>query len=163
MARLAPVDPATAVRPLVPSDTGFCRALFDADRGPRFAALGDDALVRTLLDQQFRAQQAAYAGSFPAAEHGVIAHGGAPAGRLIVAVSGPAVHLVDIVLAETARGHGIGTDVIEALARVARAHGFSRMTLSVAAENAPARRLYARLGFAGTPAGSHIAMVRSLT
>jgi ribosomal protein S18 acetylase RimI-like enzyme len=192
VARLIPSDPATLVRPLAPADEPFCRALFHADRGARLAPLGDDDLVRTLLDQQLRAQQISYARAFPDAEHAVIEHAGAAVGRLIVVLSrgappraasdqnasgticsdeiasappascGHAVHLVDIVLAEAARGCGIGTDVICSLARAALAMGATRLTLSVLQTNDRARRLYEQLGFVAVAAGSHVAMVKPL-
>ncbi|WP_170149866.1 GNAT family N-acetyltransferase [Rhodoplanes roseus] len=159
---LLPGDPATLVRPLAPADASFCRALFDQDRGAQLAPLGDAALVRTLLDQQYRAQQIGYARACPNAEHAVIEHAGVPVGRLIVAVTGDAVHLVDIVLAVAARGCGIGTDVIGRLARTASARGAARLTLSVLQANERARRLYARLGFVAVATGSHVAMVKLL-
>jgi GNAT superfamily N-acetyltransferase len=44
------------------------------------------------------------------------------------------------------RGGGIGRALLEALARSARAHGYSTLSLSVEEEN-PALRLYERVGF----------------
>lgn len=183
--RLAPNDPATIVRPLAAADEPFCRALFDEDRRAQFAPLDVGDLMRTLLDQQFRARQIGYARAFPGAEHGVIEHAGAAVGRLIVdfargappsagsgeTASAPAVsfapakravHLIDIVIAAAARGRGIGTDVISSLADAALAAGATRLTLSVLQTNVRARRLYERLGFVAAVAGSHIAMVKPL-
>ncbi|NVO13402.1 MAG: GNAT family N-acetyltransferase [Rhodoplanes sp.] len=185
--RLVPSDPATVVRPLAPADEQFCRALFHEDRAARFASLGASGhLLATMLDQQFRAQQTGYGRSFPHAEHLLIEHVGAAVGRLIVAVERAAlpmaatdetlpegstslaragdrtVHLVDIVLAAAARGHGIGTDVINSLLRAAAGMGATRLTLAVLQTNDGARRLYERLGFVATTGGSHIVMVKSL-
>lgn len=185
--RLAPNNPATIVRPLAAADEPFCRALFDEDRRAQFAPLDVGDLVQALLDQQFRARQVGYARAFPGAEHGVIEHAGVAVGRLIVdfargappsaasdetassplASSAPAVravHLIDIVIAAAARGHGIGTDVISSLAHAALALGATRLTLSVLQTNDRARRLYERLGFvaAAAVAGSHIVMVKPL-
>jgi GNAT superfamily N-acetyltransferase len=47
---------------------------------------------------------------------------------------------------EERRGEGIGTRLMDGIEEAARAAGFSRMSLSVDADN-PARRLYERLGY----------------
>ena len=47
---------------------------------------------------------------------------------------------------EDHRGEGIGTQLVEALEDLARAAGFSQLSLSVDTDN-PARRLYERLGY----------------
>ena len=63
------------------------------------------------------------------------------------------------------RGRGIGTDVIESLARAASAVGATRLTLSVLRANDRAGRLYARLGFTAIAADAgagHVLMVRPL-
>src|SRR5215211_4726875 len=44
------------------------------------------------------------------------------------------------------RGTGLGTRLMNELAELAHEHGFTRLTLSVDADN-PARRLYERLGY----------------
>ena len=46
----------------------------------------------------------------------------------------------------TERGHGAGTALLVALARVARRRGCGRMEWAVLDWNAPALRFYARLG-----------------
>ena len=48
--------------------------------------------------------------------------------------------------ARTTRGRGLGGWLLNELAQAAEAEGFTRLSLSVAADN-PARRLYERLGY----------------
>lgn len=55
------------------------------------------------------------------------------------------IHLVLVAPAE--RRRGLGAALVDACVRAAAARGVGRLFLEVAALNAPARRLYARLGF----------------
>ncbi|WP_052111975.1 GNAT family N-acetyltransferase [Knoellia subterranea] len=58
--------------------------------------------------------------------------------------------LIGMWVSASARGHGVGDQlIVEALASAA-AKGFARVHLDVAEENLPARRLYERHGFALT-------------
>ena len=50
-------------------------------------------------------------------------------------------------VAEGARGHGVGTALMAAVAAEARARGYGAVRLDVVAENAGARALYDRLGY----------------
>jgi ribosomal protein S18 acetylase RimI-like enzyme len=75
---------------------------------------------------------------------------------------GSSWHMIDVVLLPSVRGHGIGTDLIEAVARAAHHHGARELHLTVLSGNAAARRLYARLGFIETASGVHMAMSKPL-
>jgi GNAT superfamily N-acetyltransferase len=75
---------------------------------------------------------------------------------------GSSWHIIDVVLLPSARGHGIGTDLIEAVAQAADRQGARELNLTVLSGNAAARRLYARLGFIETASGVHIAMSKPL-
>jgi [ribosomal protein S18]-alanine N-acetyltransferase len=70
------------------------------------------------------------------------------AGMLFVGDDG---HVTTVSVDEAWRGARIGTRMVLALARVARARGAQALTLEVRASNEPAIALYRRLGFA--PAG----------
>ena len=61
------------------------------------------------------------------------------------------------------RGRGVGTALLEALATLAREHGFARLSLSVEPAN-PALRLYERLGWraVGVDDGGSVVMLREL-
>jgi GNAT superfamily N-acetyltransferase len=65
----------------------------------------------------------------------------------------------DVVVAEAARGHGIATRLVAAAADWLAAHGAPRLMLWTAALNAPAQRLFSRLGFRSTM----IEMTREIT
>jgi predicted GNAT family acetyltransferase len=60
------------------------------------------------------------------------------------------------------RGQGIGTDIIEAVARAAREKAASELVLSVLSTNAAARRLYLRLGFAERGGDAYVEMAKTL-
>lgn len=171
--------PDSRIRPHAAADDDFCRALFREQRAAQFAPLdlGDGAL-RAMLDQQFEAQRMATTRRFPDAEAFIIAHAGRDVGRLIVTFragspaasegtaslpsDSPILHLIDLALAPAARNCGIGSDVINSLARAGHALGAKHFTLSVLQSNEAARRLYARLGFLTAADGVYSAMVRHL-
>ncbi|GAB1597089.1 GNAT family N-acetyltransferase [Lysobacter claricitrinus] len=57
-------------------------------------------------------------------------------------------HVSDIVVAPEAEGRGIGNALMAAAEAWANAQGFALIQLYVLPENAPARRLYERVGYA---------------
>ncbi|MDR3463870.1 MAG: GNAT family N-acetyltransferase [Beijerinckiaceae bacterium] len=165
--RIAPQNPSVALRAATADDEPFLRDLFTAIRAPEFAAAGlPEAMVAQLLGQQYRAQQAGHAAAFPQAASLVILCEGVSVGRVLLAArltdEGWALHLVDFAVAPARQGQGLGSDLIEALARAARVTGAAALTLSVLATNTKARRLYERLGFAEAEAGVHTAMIKRL-
>ena len=169
-------DPVSRIRRLEAADESFVRELFQGERAAQFAPLGlSDAMLGALLDQQYHAQRAAYAHRFPDAGHFIIEHAGAGVGRLIVTFAdapevpeaharspGHVLHLVDIVLAAAWRNRGIGSDVIDSLARAGEAVGAVCFTLLVLQTNHAARRLYERLGFRALAEGVYVFMERKL-
>jgi ribosomal protein S18 acetylase RimI-like enzyme len=176
---LACTDPACHLRRLTAADEPFCRSLFHEHRAAPFAPLDlSEDILRSMLDQQFEAQRIGYARQFPDAEHLIIAHGGVDVGRLILTLqrspAGPSeadakpslpgvtLHLIDILIAAAERRRGIGSEIIEELARAARELGATRFTLSVLQGNDAARRLYERLGFVTIEDGVHVTMIRHL-
>lgn len=60
----------------------------------------------------------------------------------------------DVHVAPAARGHGVGTALMQALEDLAREHRFAKITLEVASTNSGAIALYRRLGYAGLDAAS---------
>ena len=57
------------------------------------------------------------------------------------------VYLQALDVREAYRGRGVGTALIQALESQAKSLGYSRVTLMVDLDNAPARALYKKLGF----------------
>jgi ribosomal protein S18 acetylase RimI-like enzyme len=55
----------------------------------------------------------------------------------------------DVHVSPSARGHGLGSAMLEVLADLGREHRFAKITLEVAASNSGAIRLYRRLGYTG--------------
>lgn len=173
-------DPDTQIRCATAADDRFCRALFHEQRAEQFAPLGlGDEMLRRLLDQQYHAQSTNYARQFPDAAALIVEHVGSDVGRLIVALrrrpsepadsgaqlppDGTDLHLVDIIIAASARNRGIGGDVVAGLARAGHAIGATQFSLLVLQTNLAAQRLYQRLGFAkAADRGVYIEMVRPL-
>lgn len=59
----------------------------------------------------------------------------------------PILNIHDFAVHEDARGQGVGRQLMEAVFEAARQLGCCRVTLEVAVENEPAKRLYLRTGF----------------
>lgn len=62
----------------------------------------------------------------------------------------PESDVLDIVVRESMRGKGIGTELLDALMDQALLRGVDTTFLEVRPSNTPARKLYARLGFQET-------------
>lgn len=172
-------DSVCKIRHPTAADESFCRSLFSENRAAQFAPLGlDENVLHAMLDQQFDAQRTSYARQFPNAETFIVAHAGVAVGRIILTLQqsppvsneaiekaspdGLTLHMIDITIAAAARGRGIGSGVIDRLARVGHALGATRFTLSVLRTNDAARQLYERLGFVRASGDVHVLMVRHL-
>jgi ribosomal protein S18 acetylase RimI-like enzyme len=156
-------DAATGLRTAAAADQPFIRQLFKTARAGEFKAAGlPDAALDILLEQQFRAQAAGYAAQFPQALSLIVLHRDEPIGRLMLQIGRNSWHVIDVVLLPSARGRGIGTDLIGAVARAAQHQGARELNLTVLSGNAAAHRLYARLGFIETASGAHIAKSKPL-
>lgn len=112
------------------------------------AGLPDDQR-RALVAMQSRGREQAYRAAWPQARCMVVELGEPGAlqavGRIWFARTPDALHLLDISLLSGCRGRGLGRACMEQLIGEAAAAGLA-VTLEVAEDN-PARRLYARLGF----------------
>lgn len=129
------------------NDQAFVRALYHASRGDLQQLQADPAFIEQLITMQQNLQEQGYRQAYPQARQWVIERHGAPIGRLIVHPGQEALRVVDITLLPQAQGQGAGAVVLTGLQTHAAALGWS-VSLAVNHHNGPARRLYARLGFA---------------
>ena len=147
---LTPAPAAVLLRSAASSDQAFLDALYLSTRDDLQALAGDPALrptIAALIAMQQQAQAAGYRAAYPDAEYLVIEYGGGAVGRVVVHTSDGSLRLVDISVLPQARGQGCATAVLRRLQQ--RAAGAAHaMHLTVRRDNAGARRLYQRLGFA---------------
>ena len=135
------------LRPVSDGDRAFLVELYASVREQELAQVPwDDATKRAFVEHQFSAQDAHYRGNYPGATLDLVEVDGARAGRLYVHRGPSDIRIMDIALAPSFRGRGIGTGLLRDL--MAEADASSRK-LSIHVEmNNPARSLYDRLGFA---------------
>lgn len=139
------------LRAAVDSDVAFLRALYADARSAELAGVPLPAAVREqFLDDQFTLQHRHYVTYFASASFAIVERDGVPIGRLYTDASGSDLHLIDISLATTAQGQGVGTALLKALAQQARHEGRA-LALKVSRHNVGAARLYDRLGFVYEP------------
>lgn len=136
------------LRPALPGDDGFLKALYASTRDDLRAMLAPP-MRDGLLDMQWRAQRAGYRHDFPDADDLIVEAGGAPLGRLLLERTLRPWRIVDIALLPAARGRGHGAALLGALQASAAAAG-TGLALTVRRDNPGARRLYRAAGFVPT-------------
>lgn len=145
-------NPRLGWRPAGTDDTAFLKTLFDADSRSMFRSLDlQPAMIDFMVEQQWHARRTGYATQYPEAVDLIILYDDRPVGRFMLTQHGDRLHLIDLMLSTQARGRGIGSEVLTSAQAVAAALGLGRVTLTVAATNADAQRLYDRLGFIVEP------------
>lgn len=145
-AAINPLD--LRLRPATPADEAFLKSVHDAGRAWEFNALRgqvDDAMIETILQQQYSAQHDVYFNAFTLAKYAVVEWCGHPVGRLYADFRETEIRLLDINILPPYRGRRIGEILIRSLCGMASAQQIP-MTLQVHPMNA-ARQLYKRLGF----------------
>lgn len=136
-----------ALRSEAESDTPFLTQLYASTREDELAPVPWTAEQKAaFLAQQFAAQRHHYRTHNPTCRFEVIQRDGVPVGRLYLEEFSHRLHIVDIALLPACRGHGLGTQILEAIHQLSRDSG-RPVTIMVEKFN-PARRLYARLGYA---------------
>jgi GNAT superfamily N-acetyltransferase len=136
-----------ALRPETEADVPFLMRLFASTREEELAAWPWSAEQKAaFLAQQFQAQRHHYRNFIAGCTFEVIEHNGEAVGRLYLQPQATRLHLVDIALLPSARGHGTGAVILEALQAAGRADG--RGVSTFVEKLNPALRLYRRHGFA---------------
>lgn len=133
------------LRPATAADGLFMEELFRSTREQFYEMPLPRQHIDLLLAQQYRLQQASYAGQWPGAYTLLIERAGRGIGKITLDESAARVHIIDFVLEPGMRCKGYGTAILEALQAAA---GERRIGLSVDRQNLAAKRLYLGLGFA---------------
>ena len=140
------------LRPVEDADRAFLVELYGSTREEELAQVSWQPGAReAFVEQQFAAQDAHYRANYPGATLDVIEVDGERAGRLYVHRGPSDIRIMDIALAPSFRGRGIGTALLRELMAEADSSG-RKLSIHVEMNN-PARALYDRLGF--HPAGEH--------
>jgi len=109
------------------------------------------------LDRQFKAQDLHYLRAFPNAIRRIVQIDGMDIGRLYIDRQDDCLRIIEFTLAPTARGRGIGSDILRSLMN--EAHGGKVPVRLHVEKQSPALKLYLRLGFrAVSDQGHHCAM-----
>lgn len=146
VASLPGAESAINLRSATDADDALFFGWFVASRSATFkqAGWGPDELQQ-FLTMQFELQERAIAHRYPDADCRVVQVDGDDCGRLVVSRLDGQMHLVDIVLAPTMCGRGIGSGVLRDLCDEAQGTGRT-FTLNVE-QASPAVHLYRRFGF----------------
>jgi ribosomal protein S18 acetylase RimI-like enzyme len=134
---------AFGLRPAQPADADFEYELYASTRDD-LRPLGAE-VFDGLVGMQFRAQSMSIRLEHPGAERQIVIVEAAPAGRLIIDVSGNHLEVIDIALLPEYRGQGIGTSILRSV--LSRADRLGRAVRLHVEKQSRAVRLYERLGF----------------
>ena len=141
-----------SLRPATPADRPFLERVYAESRADELAATDwSDAEKAEFCRSQFAAQDNHYRTHYPNCAFLIIEQDGAPIGRLYRALLADEIRVVDIALLTSARGRGVGGQIMRDILAEA-AHASLAVRIHVERTN-PARRLYDRLGFRVVEAG----------
>lgn len=128
------------------ADADAMAKLFNSSRS-HFYQLGlPSAAVDLLLQQQYQLQQTSYYTHFPHACDYIFSHQGQVIGKLTLAISSQAMHIVDLIFFPEQQGQGFGSAVLTALKQLAVTQHIP-IHLSVDNQNVRAKALYLKHGF----------------
>ncbi len=140
---------AYTLRPVREEDEALLVEIYSSTRADEMALVPWDAAVKdAFLRSQCSAQLAHYRSHFPEATHDMILMDGEPVGRLYVDRRNAEIRILDVTLLEQARGHGVGTRIIQELMKEADDRDVS-LSIYVESFNR-SLGLFQRLGFVKT-------------
>lgn len=134
------------MRPAMAADGPFIESLYKSTRDDLKTIDAETGFIEELIEQQYHAQTVGYGEKFPNAMYFVVEKVNQKIGRVVVDFGPNEVRVVDIALIPTARNQGFGQGIIKSLQYAAVSSGVP-LTLTVAAGNIAATRLYAKMGF----------------
>lgn len=135
-----------AIRREAETDLPFLLQLYASTREREMALVPwDEAAKQAFVEMQFSAQRLHYRGAYPDGVFAIVEKDGAPAGRLYVNRSARELRVIDIAIAPSCRGAGIGSAIMAAVLASADADGLV-VSIHVEHEN-PALGWYERMGF----------------
>ncbi len=135
-----------SMRPAMAADGPFVESLYKSTRDDLKTIDAEAGFIEELIEQQYHAQTVGYGEKFPNAMYFVVEKVNQKIGRVVVDFGPNEVRVVDIALIPTARNQGFGQGIIKSLQYAAASSG-APLTLTVAAGNIAATRLYAKMGF----------------
>jgi len=137
--------PSLGLRSASEADHPFLLQLYASVREEELAPTGwSEAQKNAFISMQFQAQHQSYS-RYPNAEYFVVLLQQQEIGRLYLQHQAKAILIIDVSLITSARGQGIGTDLLQAV--FAEAQSQHKSVLIHVEKFNPALRLYRRLGF----------------
>lgn len=128
------------------NDTPFMAQLFYSTK-PFFYELGLPCeVVDTMLEQQYRLQQASYREQYPNANTYILFYQQQIVGKVMLDISEYRIHLIDLIMIPSMRGQGFGSAILAFIKQEAAIRNLP-VGLSVEKENALAKKLYLQHGF----------------
>ncbi|MCU8014442.1 GNAT family N-acetyltransferase [Shewanella sp. SM74] len=103
-------------------------------------------VVETMLDQQYRLQEASYREQYPNANTYILFYHQQAVGKVMLDISEYKIHIVDLIIIPGMRGQGFGSVILEAIKQEALKRHLL-IGLSVESENTQAKKLYLQHGF----------------
>jgi len=135
-----------SLRPAGEADDGFLLSVYASTRAEELARVPwSEQQKDAFVAMQFAAQKQHYSALYPEASHEVICLDKTPVGRLYLALTPEACHIVDITVLPESRNQGIGNFLLR---RTMQQAAMKRLPVTIYVESFnPSLRLFERLGF----------------
>lgn len=128
------------------SDSLFMAQLFYSTK-TFFYELGlPSEVVETMLEQQYRLQEASYREQYPNANTYILFYHQQAVGKVMLDISEYRIHLIDFIIIPSMRERGFGSAILAAIKQEAMKRHLP-VGLSVESENTQAKKLYLQHGF----------------